>query len=158
NLNFVNHKLRVNAGDAFAIYASYADINASIALEGQNLYAGDAGAGTPANSGTVYIGYKGTTPEIGSAPVFVPIDPVRTTAPITGSIGVLPGIIQDTSTPGTDTGETTTITAGLDVTRTLQELFNSSGNITGQQLGSNFRNVKGLAVSPTGQIVVVNTV
>ena len=96
NLDFINHKLRVNAGDVYSVYTTVSDINSSIVFQGTNLYQGDSGAvgknGSPGNTGTVYIGFKGQMPDDSTNDTYA--SSLYITGQITDSIGVMPGLIR----------------------------------------------------------------
>lgn len=162
NLDFINHKLRINAGDVFSVYSAVSDINSSIVFQGQTLYQGDSGGigrnGSPANTGTVYIGYKGQIPDNSTNETYVASTPFLT-GQIVGSIGVMPGLIQDTTDLSANSAPTDKLFAGLDVARSLQQAFGAggTGSIFSQTLGQAFNNVSGLAISPTDLIAVVNS-
>jgi hypothetical protein len=162
NLDFINDRLRINAGDVFAVYAPTADINSSITFAGGNLYQGDSGnlgnATGPSNTGTVFIGYKGTMPDNSTNDTFVASSPYLT-GMITNGLGVMPGLIADMTDPRVVGAPTNKLFAGLDVGQTLETPWNTNATAgtADKTLGNVFNNVSGMAVSPTGNIVVVNS-
>ncbi|HVT80544.1 MAG TPA: hypothetical protein VHM90_07800, partial [Phycisphaerae bacterium] len=173
DLIFINHQFRVSAGDVFTVYSNIADIQSAITFQGNGLYGGNSGDlgsdnstnngdtnASPGATGTVYIGYRGEIPDNSTNDNFVASAPYLS-GQLTGAIGIMPALITDVTDPTVSAPPTRKLFAGLMVAKSLEHPFNSTGNIVdnllnGSGLG-NFGHVTGLAVSPDGRIVVVNS-
>jgi hypothetical protein len=152
NLVLVNTRLHIQ-GDAYAVYVTQSDINSSLTFRGQTLYSGSIGTfapgGVPGNSGTALLGFIGQTTQ--NNQTFTDGHPF-VTGQLDGSIGILPSVYAaDTATTPSNI-----LTAGVVVGRSLQQAINPAAAITTQELGNNFSQVHGSAISRAGQFAVVN--
>ncbi len=131
--------------DLFAIHIAGSDERASIAIAGPQRYAGSIGAFAPLggvitfDTGQLLLG----TLDANANPILA--------GSLAAAIGTRSALIDDLP------GESATLSAGVNVTPSLQRLLVVDASLDRQVLLSNIDIVRGLSVSQAGAIVAIDT-
>jgi hypothetical protein len=171
---FVSDRLRISAGDVFAVYTNQADINSTISFQvvtfntngtiaSSKAYAGSFGSLNTDPTGTAnvnvaapvsgggFLGFIGTVPNpFGTTPI---TDQAFLSGTMASSLGIFPGDFT-TIFGGTPVDA---IFPGLTVGYGLEQTLDAGEYIISQTLGQNFTAADGLAISRGGLVAVINS-